>query len=71
MSSLLLLEEKADDVVEVGVYHQAEEDNHAGVLCILHELVAGLATGNHLEEQEHDIVIRMLLMQLGENYTTR
>ena len=53
--ALLLSEEEANDVVEICVYHQTEEDNHAGVLCILHELVAGLATGNHFEEQEHKV----------------
>ena len=50
-----LSEEKSEDVVEVGIDHQGEEDDHTYNLYAFHELVARLATGNHLEQEEHEV----------------
>ena len=44
-----LSEEESEDVVEVGIDHQPEEDDHTDNLHTFHELVAGLAACNHLE----------------------
>ena len=52
---VLLFEEKADDVVEVGVYHQSEEEHHADDLNTLQEFVTGLATSNHLNQEEEQV----------------
>ena len=48
-------EDELHGVVEEGEGHKGEEEDHAGVLGVLHEFVGGWTTGDGLYEEEEDV----------------
>ncbi len=47
------LEEEAEYIITVCVDQQSEKQEHTGYLGIFEELIARLATGNYLIQEEH------------------
>ena len=45
--------DKSPDVIAEGEYHQQHQEDHTDDLGYFQELVAGLASGDHLVEAEH------------------
>ena len=45
-------EEELHGIVEEGEGHEGEEEEHAGVLGVLHEFVGGRTAGDGLDKEE-------------------
>ena len=50
-----MLDNISKNVVEIGHYHENEQEGYAYILCSYHEFLAGLAPCYHLVEQEEHV----------------